>query len=104
MLRMPDEGQLTSLDCYDVVKQAIFPFDPGRVTAWSSELRDFTETDLVVEVDVLRGYPFKTSLSRRSLIEMNPYDVMRSFYKDLFNHYRYRPALPVDDHIVLGEN
>lgn len=104
IFRMPDKVRLTSADVATVVSEAIFPFKPGHVTAWTSELRDFGETDIEVKVEAIRNYDFKTSLSRRSLVLTTPYEIMQSFYKDLFNHYRYRPALPVEDHIQLGEN
>ena len=82
------------------VVQAIFPFTPGRIVSYIHEDWGQGRT-LRVEVENLPNHDFVMSLDLIS-ITREPDGGLSKIYERLFKHYRYRPSLPVDDHIVLG--
>lgn len=89
-----------------IIQQGLFPFHPGNIRlSLEQDFASFIRT-LYVEIDAVRIYPFKYKLDERQLWQA--YDpehyVLESIREPLINHLRYRPTLPVDDHIVLGED
>jgi hypothetical protein len=83
------------------VVEAIAPFKPGQIISYIHE--DWGEgRTLRVTVEALPNHDFVMSMDLISLTR-EPDGGLNKIYKRLFKHYRYRPALPVDDHIVLGE-
>lgn len=92
----------------EVVREALFPFDPGNMNLHLYEdASDFlsNRTTVSVVVDRLKDYPFRFQINQRDAY--NSGDPQHYFLdnvaKPLFDHFRYRPSLPVDDHIILGE-
>lgn len=83
-----------------VVANAIFPFDPGRITTYVHEDWGSGKT-LRVEVEAVKNHDFVMSLDLLSIVRA-PDGGLNEIYQRVFKHYRYRPSLPVDDHIVLG--
>ncbi len=81
---------------------AIFPFKSGKVTAYLSD--DWVERGrtLIVEVENIPNYRFVMSLDLISLTH-EPDGGLTKIYERVFKHYRYRPTIPPDDHIVLGD-
>jgi hypothetical protein len=88
--------------CVKVIRAAIFPFEPGKVTAWLSE-QMLPGRKLEIEVETLRTWPFATMIDDRRLVLDPSFKVIYDIYQTIYRHYRNRPTLPVDDHIVLGE-
>ena len=43
-------------------------------------------------------------IDERKLIGGPIEEAVRDIYNEIYQFYRNRPALPVDDHIVLGED
>jgi hypothetical protein len=86
----------------EAIDIAIAPFKPGRIEAYVSE--DFKEfgRSLQVTVESLPDHDFKMPLDIPSMVG-EPDGGLQIIYQKVFHHYRYRPSLPVDDHIVLGE-
>jgi hypothetical protein len=83
------------------VVEAISPFKPGRIVSYIHE--DWGEgRTLRIEVGCLPNHDFVMSLDLISLTR-EPDGGLNKIYQRVFHHYRYRPSLPVDDHIVLGE-
>lgn len=93
-----------AIEMEKVIRLAIFPFQPGRVVAFVSE-NDFTSYGRTIQVTVenLRNHPYKHKVDDRVLVA-SPGIFSAMFYECLYLYYRNRPATPVDDHIVLGED
>jgi hypothetical protein len=83
------------------VQKGMWPFDPGKIDAYIHEDWASGRT-LRVYVERLPQHDFVMSLDLISLVQQ-PDGGLSKIYHRIFNHYRYRPSLPVDDHIVLGE-
>ena len=91
-----------------VVRHAFGLFDTGRVTLSleRSSLISGDDAILWIEIERLPGLPFKFKYDERAIgLAYFPEEVLfEQIREPLFNHFRYRPSLPVDDHIVLGED
>lgn len=87
------------------VEAAIAPFKPGPATVWFLEDSDnffAGGRTICIEVGNLPRYVFKMALDRELLAY--PEEVAQRIVEELFNHFRYRPTLPVDDNVRLGED
>jgi hypothetical protein len=83
------------------IANGVWPFKVGPSEAYVHE--DFERgRTLRVIVKGLPDHDFVMSLDLISLTR-EPDGGLSKIYERVFKHYRYRPALPVDDHIVLGE-
>lgn len=85
---------------FQSIELGLWPWKPGKITAWTEQ--DFAQfgPKLTFEVEHFPNLPF---VAYPDVIRYD-FDVMA--YKvanEAFKFYRNRPALPVDDHIVLGE-
>lgn len=85
------------------VEDAIFPFDPGDIQLDTWYNIDYWNHTLRVVVERFPNYDFAFVLSGDDMLR-DEHATLNRFYSELFHHYRYRPALPVDDHILLGED
>ena len=89
-----------------VVKLALWPFDGGNATISRYETGSFGyDLRFRIELEAFPDLPFEFVIDERQIYqayypEQFLFDSMKL---PLFNHFRYRPSLPVDDHIVLGE-
>lgn len=90
-----------------IIGQAVWPFKLGRATVWIDD-GEFWARERTVKIDVERlpTHRFLFKFDERALSQAyEPHDfLMESMREPLFNHFRYRPCLPVEDHIVLGED
>lgn len=87
-----------------VVLLAIAPFEPGPIRIFITETRQ-NGVHIRVDVKSIPNHPFERVFTLGQLAVFKyMYQVVESITHELFNHYRYRPALPVEDHIQLGEN
>lgn len=84
------------------VLEGLKPFKPGKLEAYIHEDWGSGRT-LRVCVDNLPNSDFVMSLDLISLTQA-PDGGLFQIYQRVFKHYRYRPALPIDDHIILGED
>lgn len=85
------------------VKAALWPWSPGGATVSigpdiTSRFDDYL---IIIETDLLPHYPFQ--FKYRPERNDGDMDMAHRVGKDAFKFFRYRPALPVDDHIMLGE-
>lgn len=91
-----------------IVHQAMAPFEPGRIFVSLEPKMDLVSREgmLVVDIQAMRAYPFRFKYDERQITQAYyPEDWMiQSIAKPLFNHIRYRPAVPVEEHIILGED
>lgn len=83
------------------VVEGVWPFKPGQIDAYIHEDWGSGRT-LRVYVENLPNHDFVMSLDLISLTR-EPDGGLLKIYQRVFHHYRYRPSLPVGDHIVLGE-
>jgi hypothetical protein len=90
----------------DIIGQAVWPFKLGLARVWIDEgyIWD-TERTIKIDLERLPNFPFAFKFDERSMYQAyDPHAYMlESMSKPLFNHFRYRPCLPVEDHIILGE-
>lgn len=88
-----------------VARFAMQPWDLGEVTV-SIEDDYGSARKIWIEFSRLPGYPFRFMYDQ--WLAMQAYDprayLVDSMREPLFKHLRYRPCLPVEDHIILGED
>lgn len=89
----------------EIAKRAIFPWDLGKVTLWLDDGQRSHRT-IWIEFEHFRDIPFRFKFDEWVMMQAyDPHAYLReSMSLPLFEHLRYRPSLPVDDHIVLGED
>lgn len=87
-----------------VIKHAVGLFHLGPYTFYLEE--DLGRgRKLTVEAPGLPDYPFKYVLNTYELGRaLDPHAYLYETLREpLFNHFRYRPGIEPDDHIILGE-
>lgn len=89
----------------EVARRAIFPWDLGKVTVYIDD-GERSHRTIWIEFEKFRDLPFKYKFDEWVMMQaFDPQAYLReSMRLPLFEHLRYRPSLPVDDHIVLGED
>lgn len=88
------------IDACNAIAVAIFPFKPGIITGWISE--DLSERAIQITVENLPKLNFKINIED-GLIASHPIGFKSLMLESIFEYYHNRPTLPVDDHILLGE-
>lgn len=83
----------------EAIKLALAPWDPGKVTFYSSHYDGAFAPILTVETELLPRLPFSYQLD---LLRMDEHQAMCLFADEAFLWFRYRHQMPVEDHIVLG--
>lgn len=88
-----------------VARFAMQPWDLGNVTI-SIEDDQRTVRTIWIEFENLRDLPFRFKFDEWMVLKaFDPQAyLVDSMRQPLFEHIRYRPSLPVEDHIVLGED
>lgn len=86
---------------YDAIDAGLWPWKPGKITAWTEQELTPRDPKLIFEIDLLPDLPF---VAYPDVIRHDFTDVALKLADEAFKFYRNRPALPVDDHIVLGED
>ena len=89
---------------YKAVAKAVKPFYPGRITAHQHEMFLGPGPNICIDVQTLPDFRFKYTRDRADILTKSPVDLVVDLAQDAYNYFFYRPALPVDDHIILGEN
>jgi hypothetical protein len=90
----------------EAITLALRPYSTGNFSLWmaddSFDGRD--EQTLVIECENFPKWPFAFRINRASFddccIEKTAWDAADEAYRWFF----FRPTLPVDDHIILGED
>lgn len=87
-----------------IAKLAAFPWDLGHVRVLLDDHQGASRT-IWIEFENFPKIPFRFKFDEWSLLKaFDPHSYLRdAIAKPLFDHLRYRPSLPVDDHIILGE-
>jgi hypothetical protein len=87
---------------FRAIEAGLAPFRAGKIVAYISSWEGWERT-VIFEVGKLPYMPFKFVLD--NMLDSSNY---KQIYADAaeaaFKFYRYRPALPVGDHIILGED
>lgn len=84
----------------DAVSKALWPWTPKKIDL--AVVMDMQYDKLLVEP---WGFPmFAYPMDPFYRMRLDPDEMAHKAAQAAFKFYRYRPALPVDDHIVLGEN
>jgi hypothetical protein len=86
---------------YGAVEKALAPWNPGRITIWRDDWLGIHPRDVVLGCDI-QILPEVRFLAHVDPLN-DPFDIADKFASEAFQFYRYRPALPIDDHIILGE-
>lgn len=90
-----------------VVKEALTPFNTGDIVLSFDDIAilHYGKRVLWIESKALRGHQFRFEIDEREMYKADDpqWYVFNTVRTPLFKHFRYRPSLPVDDHIVLGE-
>lgn len=80
------------------IKLALWPWEPGEITVYRMD--GIFRPQFMVKVERFPDLVYRS--------EPNPFLGTEQILYDLadkaFYFYRERPSLPIDDHIVLGEN
>lgn len=101
---MPGQNGLVGAYVGMVVRDAISPFKTGQVTVSTNAEMDPSTVIFRVDVDAVSNHPFVKKIDRSAFDLHPPREMMVALYDELFNHYRYRPTLPIEEHIQLGED
>lgn len=83
---------------YEALQDGLAPWEPGRVRLYVSE--DASGRVLAIESE---RFPELVFRSKPDHFLQDPSLMVLSMAEKVFKFYRYRRALPVDDHIILGE-
>jgi hypothetical protein len=85
---------------YRGIQLGLWPWSPGKITAYTEP--DFASFGykLTFTNELLPNLPFVTLPDD---LRYDPEDLAYKIADEAFHFYRNRPTLPVDDHIVLGE-
>ena len=86
---------------YKAIEAGLWPWRPGKITAYTEQNFIRYGPTLTFEVELLRNLPF---VAYPDLLRDDPDTAALKVADEAFHFYRNRPALPVDDHIVLGED
>ena len=93
---------------YEIVAKGMAPFKTGVISMAIESEPDFLSRvrTLWVEVETLKRHPFRHKFDEWMMLQAYypDRDLLDAVSQPLFDHFRYRPAVPVDDHIILGEN
>lgn len=86
--------------------EGMWPFHTGTAYLWFDYNIDYTIRTLWVELDILPTHPFHYVIDEKKMFQVHdPLSYLTYSIRDqLIKHFRYRPSLPVDDHILLGED
>lgn len=88
------------------VRAGMYPFHSGRITmSWMEPGFEDLDRTLLIELEAVPNYPFKFKFDEAALFRAWEPEAffLESIARPVVKHFRYRPTLPVDDHIVLGE-
>lgn len=83
----------------EAIKAALFPWSPGKITFYTSNHESPFLPSLTVETELLPRLPFSMQID---MLAMDEHQAMALFADEAFDWFRYRHAVPVEDHIVLG--
>lgn len=92
----------------EIIQKGMAPFKTGVISmAIESEPDPLSRVrTLWVEAETLKRHPFRHKFDEWMMLQAYYPDryLLDAVAQPLFDHFRYRPAVPVDDHIILGEN
>lgn len=80
------------------LKYALWPWSPGEVTIYRGD--NAHGAYWLVKTELLPKYLFRFEMHRWR----DPMELLFDIADKAFYFFRERPCLPVDDHIILGEN
>lgn len=83
----------------EAIKAGLAPWDPGKITFYSSNYDGAFLPCLTVETELLPRLPFSMQLD---MLRMDEHQAMCAFADAAFEWFRNRHQMPVEDHIVLG--
>lgn len=86
--------------------EGMWPFHTGTVTVWMDYNIDYMNHTLWVQIEEYPSAPFGHKIDDELMYRSYQPELylIESIREPLIKHFRYRPALPVDDHIQLGED
>lgn len=91
----------------EAIRMALRPYPTGEVTMYIVESHDFMAFDasstLVIECENFKRIPFAFEFKRAELACCTE-DIAWTAADEAYRWFFYRHALPVDDHIILGED
>lgn len=88
------------------VHQGMWPFRAGRVTLGLDYNIDYMNHTLWVELEDYPDAPFSYKIDDRRMHQAYQPELflIESVREPLIKHFRYRPRVEPDDHIILGED
>lgn len=84
----------------EAIKAALEPWSPGKITFYTSEYFGPFNPTLTVETELLPRLPFSMQMD---MLAMDEHLAMSTYANAAYDWFRYRHIVPVEDHIVLGE-
>jgi hypothetical protein len=86
---------------FRAIQLGMAPFQTGKIVAYISSWKGWERT-VIFEVGRLPYMPFKITFE--AMLDSLDYEqIYADAAEAAFKFYRYRPSLPIEDHIVLGE-
>lgn len=84
-----------------VVENSMAPFPAGRISLWREHNPMTSDIKIVVEVEGLKQ---RYEVGINDVLRLDTeHNILEHIARSLYQQIYFRPAIPVDDHIVLGE-
>lgn len=84
---------------YEAVRSGLAPWEPGRIAMYRSD--DYLgDPEIAIRIERFPELTFKATFDQWLI---DPTSMVTELAEKAFKFYRYREALPVEDHILLGE-
>lgn len=91
----------------EAIRMALRPYPTGEVTMYIGESTDFLAFDasstLIIECENFKRIPFVFKFKRADIACCSE-DIAWTAADEAYRWFFYRHTLPVDDHIILGED
>jgi len=86
------------------IREALFPFEPGRIEVVSQEQWHNRATVIGVRCQALKSHPFQTELPDAVALDITP-SIFSHLLGDMVRrHIQSIPIIPTESHHILGEN
>lgn len=86
------------------INQALAPWNAGGAVVYQSHSFETRDIRITIEIELLPKLPFVCTINPINLSLLTEAELSRMIAREAFDFYWNRPTLPIDDHIVLGEN
>lgn len=88
---------------YEAVDRALAPWNAGKIRGYVHVQLSHPD-ELWLETELLPSLRFVYAIYPADMLRLTQHEISAGIAKAAFRFFRNRTALPIDDHIVLGED